>query len=87
MSSNVESNVRQDFDEVIQKIIEFVYNKDIDSSEAYTTARYCLMDTIGCGLLALNFKDCEKLLGPYVEGPSVPNGVRVPGTKYTLVPV
>ena len=45
------------------------------------------MDTIGCGLLALNFKDCEKLLGPYVEGTSVPNGVRVPGTKYTLDPV
>ena len=47
MSSNVESNVRQDFDEIIQNIIEFVYEKDIDSSEAYTTARYCLMDTIG----------------------------------------
>ena len=87
MSSNVESNVRQDFDEIIQNIIEFVYEKDIDSSEAYTTARYCLMDTIGCGLLALNFKDCEKLLGPHVEGTSVPNGVRVPGTKFVLDPV
>ena len=51
MSSNVESNVRQDFDEIIQNIIEFVYEKDIHSSEAYTTARYCLMDTIGLSLI------------------------------------
>ena len=87
MSSNVESNIRQDFDEVIKKIIEYVYNKNIKSSEAYNTARYCLMDTIGCGLLALNFKDCENLLGPHVEGTQVPNGVRVPGTKHVLDPV
>ena len=87
MSSNVESNIRQDFDEVIKKIIEYVYNKNINSSEAYSTARYCLMDTIGCGLLALNFKDCENLLGPHVEGTQVPNGVRVPGTKHVLDPV
>lgn len=87
MSSNVETNVRQDFDEPIKKIVDFVYNKEIESSEAYVTARYCLMDTIGCGLLALNFKDCENLLGPHVEGTSVPNGVRVPGTNYVLDPV
>ena len=87
MSSNVETNVRQDFDEPIKKIVDFVYNKEIESSEAYVTARYCLMDTIGCGLLALNFKDCVNLLGPHVEGTSVPNGVRVPGTNYVLDPV
>jgi 2-methylcitrate dehydratase len=87
MSSNVETNVRQDFDEPIKKIVDFVYNKEIESSEAYITARYCLMDTIGCGLLALNFKDCVNLLGPHVEGTSVPNGVRVPGTNYVLDPV
>ena len=87
MSSNVETNVRQDFDEPIKKIVDFVYNKEIESSEAYVTARYCLMDTIGCGLLALNFKDCLNLLGPHVEGTSVPNGVRVPGTNYVLDPV
>ena len=87
MSSNVETNVRQDFDEPIKKIVDFVYNKEIESSEAYITARYCLMDTIGCGLLALNFKDCVNLLGPHVAGTSVPNGVRVPGTNYVLDPV
>jgi 2-methylcitrate dehydratase len=69
------------------KIADYVLDKQIESEEAYNTARYCLMDTLGCGLLALTFPDCVKLLGPYVEGTEVPGGVRVPGTKHVLDPV
>ena len=87
MSGNVETNVRPQPDDVLVKIADYVIDKNIESSEAYNTARYCLMDTLGCGLLALTFPDCKNLLGPYVEGTSVPNGVRVPGTKYVLDPV
>ena len=87
MSGNVETNVRPQPDDVLVKIADYVLDKNIESSEAYNTARYCLMDTLGCGLLALTFPDCKNLLGPYVEGTSVPNGVRVPGTKYVLDPV
>ena len=87
MSGNVEMNVRPEPDKVLVKIADYVLDKEIESSEAISTARYCLMDTLGCGLLALNFSDCRDLLGPYVEGTSVPNGVRVPGTDYVLDPV
>ena len=87
MSGNVETNVRPQPDDVLVKIADYVLDKNIESSEAYNTARYCLMDTLGCGLLALTFPDCKNLLGPYVEGTSVPNGVRVPGTKYVSDPV
>lgn len=87
MSSTVETNIRQDPDELLVKIADYALDFSIDSSEAYSTARYCLMDTLGCGLLALNFPDCKKLLGPYVEGTVVPNGVRVPGTNHVLDPV
>jgi 2-methylcitrate dehydratase len=87
MSGNVETNVRPQPDDVLVKIADYVLDKNIESSEAYNTARYCLMDTLGCGLLALTFPDCKNLLGPFVEGTSVPNGVRVPGTKYVLDPV
>ena len=87
MSGNVETNVRPQPDDVLVKIADYVLDKNIESSEAYNTARYCLMDTLGCGLLALTFPDCKNLLGPYVEGTSVPNGVRVPGTKHVLDPV
>ncbi|MBV06285.1 MAG: 2-methylcitrate dehydratase [Gammaproteobacteria bacterium] len=87
MSGNVETNVRPSPDGVLVKITDYVLDKQIDSDEAYSTARYCLMDTLGCGLLALTFPDCVKLLGPYVEGTEVPGGVRVPGTKHVVDPV
>ena len=87
MSGNVETNVRPNPDDVLVKIADYVLSKDIESSEAYNTARNCLMDTLGCGLLALTFPDCKNLLGPYIEGTEVPGGVRVPGTKHVLDPV
>ena len=87
MSGNVETNVRPNPDDVLVKIADYVLDKQIESEEAYNTARHCLMDTLGCGLLALTFPDCVKLLGPYVEGTEVPGGVRVPGTKHILDPV
>ena len=87
MSQTVESNVRQEPDELLNKIADYALSFDIDSEEALLTARYCLMDTLGCGILALSFPDCKKLLGPHVEGTVVPNGVRVPGTDYVLDPI
>ena len=87
MSSTVESNVRQDPDELLIKIADYALDYKVESKEALSTARYCLMDTLGCGILALSFEDCKKLLGPYVKGTVVPNGVRVPGTDYILDPI
>ena len=87
MSQTVESNVRQEPDELLNKIADYALSFDIESEEALLTARYCLLDTLGCGILALSFPDCKKLLGPHVEGTVVPNGVRVPGTDYVLDPI
>jgi 2-methylcitrate dehydratase len=80
---------RPDFDKVIQDIVDYVLNYDVTSSdEAMTTARYDWMDTIGCGLLALNYPACSKLLGPIVPNATMQNtGARVPGTSYELDPV
>ncbi|SHE53410.1 2-methylcitrate dehydratase [Microbulbifer donghaiensis] len=87
MSTNVDLNVRPDYDQVIQDIADYVLDYQIDSEEAWNTARNCLMDTLGCGLLALRFPECTKHLGPVVEGTWVPNGARVPGTQFRLDPV
>ena len=87
MSETVERNDRPDYDDVLQKIADYVLSYKIESTEAWTTARHCLMDTIGCGVLALRFPECTKHLGPMVEGTIVPNGARVPGTSYRLDPV
>ena len=85
--STVEANVRPDYDSELQKIADYVLGFTINSSEAFDTARYCLMDTLGCGLLALRFPECTKHLGPLAEGTVVPNGARVPGTSFRLDPV
>ncbi|PRY72857.1 2-methylcitrate dehydratase [Halomonas ventosae] len=85
--STVEANVRPDYDVELQKIADYVLGFTIESGEALDTARHCLMDTLGCGLLALRFPECTKHLGPLVEGTVVPNGARVPGTSFRLDPV
>ncbi|WP_250462086.1 bifunctional 2-methylcitrate dehydratase/aconitate hydratase [Microbulbifer litoralis] len=87
MNDNVEQNIRPDYDRVIQDIADYVLDCEIESPEAWDTARNCLMDTLGCGLLALRFPECTKHLGPIVEGTLVPNGARVPGTRFRLDPV
>jgi len=69
-----ESTVRPEADKVLQDIADYVHNYKIDSPLAFETARLCLIDTIGCGLEALRFPECTKLLGPVVEGTVVPNG-------------
>lgn len=79
---------RPDFDQVIQDIVDYVMTYDVTvSGEAMETARYCWMDTIGCGLFALNYPACTKMLGPVVPGADMKNGARVPGTSYELDPV
>ena len=87
MSNNVEINARPEPDQVLVDIADYICDYEINSTEAYDTARNCLMDTLGCGLLALRFPECTKLLGPLVEGTTVPNGARVPGTQFRLDPM
>jgi 2-methylcitrate dehydratase len=79
--------VKQEFDKEIIDIVDYVENYEIKSEVAYETAWNCLLDTLGCGLEALEYDECKKLLGPLVPGTIVTNGVRVPGTNYELDPV
>ena len=81
------SNVRPEPDRVLVDIVDYVTNYTVDSDLAYETARNCLIDTLGCGLEALEYPACTKLLGPIVPGTVVPNGAKVPGTQFQLDPV
>jgi 2-methylcitrate dehydratase len=74
-------------DAVLTDIADYVLNYEIASDEAYDTARICLMDSLGCGIMALNYPACTKLLGPVVPGATLAGGARVPGTSYELDPV
>ncbi|HUA51475.1 MAG TPA: bifunctional 2-methylcitrate dehydratase/aconitate hydratase [Candidatus Sulfotelmatobacter sp.] len=86
MSSHI-SNQRPAPDQVLADIADYALSYKITSDLAYQTARACLIDTLGCGLEALEYPACTKLLGPIVPGTVVPNGARVPGTSYQLDPV
>src|SRR5438874_7818680 len=81
------SNVRPEPDRVLVDIADYVAHYRVESKEAYETARHCLIDTLGCGLEALSYPACTKLLGPIVPGTVVPNGAKVPGTRFELDPV
>lgn len=87
MKATTEINNRPDYDQVLQDIADYVLNFNSPSQEALSTARHALMDALGCGLKALEFPQCTRLLGPVVEGTVVPYGARVPGTDLRLDPV
>jgi 2-methylcitrate dehydratase len=86
VSSHI-SNERPAPDKVLTDIVDYALSYEVDSELAYTTARFCLIDTLGCGLEALEYPVCTKLLGPIVPGTVVPHGARVPGTNFQLDPV
>ncbi|MCR9192716.1 MAG: bifunctional 2-methylcitrate dehydratase/aconitate hydratase [Gammaproteobacteria bacterium] len=87
MIHTVESNIKPDYDAIFEDIADYVLHTPIESPMAYDTARWCLLDTLGCGILALGFPECKKLLGPIVPGAQLPGGARVPGTAYELDPI
>ena len=88
MSQHVaDLNLRPDPDRELVDIADYVADYVVQSDEAFNTARHCLMDSLGCGFLALGFDACRRHLGPIVPGVVVPNGARVPGTRFQLDPV
>jgi len=86
MSTEV-SNIRPEPDKILVDIADYAANYVSTGREAIDTARYDLIDTLGCGLLALRYPECAKLLGPVVPGATLSNGARVPGTAWQLEPV
>ncbi|AEY98824.1 FAGR003Wp [Eremothecium gossypii FDAG1] len=81
------SNTRPQADQVLKDIASYVHNTRITSTEAFKTARLCLLDTLGCGLAALRYQEPRGVIKPIVPGTIVPNGTRVLGTKYRMDPV
>ena len=86
MSGEV-SNIRPKPDKLLVDLADYAARYVPTSQEALDTARYNLLDTLGCGLLALRYPECAKHLGPIVPGAVLANGARVPGTDWQLDPV
>jgi 2-methylcitrate dehydratase len=82
-----ERTARPEADLLLRQIADYALGTRTDSAEAWETARWCLLDALGCGLLALGYPACSKLIGPVVPGATLAGGARVPGTGYELDPV
>lgn len=85
--SSADVNIKQNFDQELIDIAQYVDQYQITNQLAYDTAYYCLKDSIACAIQALDFPECTKHLGPYIPGTIVPNGARVLGTSYVLDPI
>lgn len=84
---DIRSAQRPDPDQSMVDIANYVVDYKIDTAEAYTTARYMLLDSLGCAMLAMKHPECVKHLGPLVPGATLAGGARVPGTSFELDPV
>ncbi len=84
---DIRSATRPEPDAPMLDIARYVRDYRIESTEAFNTARYMLLDSLGCAMLAMRFPECVKHLGPVVPGASLPGGVRVPATAHELDPM
>lgn len=84
---SVDENIKPHPDSELIAIADYVLKNNVGTELALTTARFCLMDALGCAILALQYPACSKLLGPIIPGTIVPVGARVPGTSFLLDPI
>lgn len=86
-SHTADKNIKPAPDKELVIIADYVLQNNLSSELAFTTAHYCLMDALGCAILALQYPACKKLLGPIIPGTTLPVGARVPGTAFMLDPI
>ena len=79
---DIRSAARPEPDQAMVDIANYVTDYRIDTAESFTTARYMLLDSIGCALMAMKHPECTKHLGPLVPGATMAHGVKVPGTLH-----
>jgi len=84
--ADIRSAARPAPDQPLVDVADYVLDYRIESQEAWDTARYMLMDALGCAMLAMKFPQCVKHLAPIVPGATLPGGARVPGTALELDP-
>ncbi|MAZ44103.1 MAG: 2-methylcitrate dehydratase [Legionellales bacterium] len=74
----------ENYDQLLQNIADYALDEHHFSTDAYKTITSCLMDAMGCGLLALNHAEASNLVNqPFVLSHE---GVRIPGMDITLTP-
>ena len=71
------------YDDVIAEIAAYACRRgEVGTDESFHTARFALMDSIGCAFLALGFPACKDFLMSADDFGVQPDGVPVAGTPY-----
>ncbi len=83
---NSKNTSQREFDTLLNEIINYVGEEKKFSEESLQTASYCLMDSIGCAIQALEYQACKKVLGPFYDD-GCDSGVRIPGTSFSVNPI
>src|SRR5258708_36649400 len=78
------SNNRPPPDKLLTDLADYALSAQITSDEACDTARWGLADTLACGIMALAYPACTKLLGPVVPATTIKNGAPLPGPAHEL---
>ena len=50
------------FEKLIIDIADYVFNDELQNQDSLKSASFCLMDSLGCGLEALEYEACKKML-------------------------
>lgn len=87
IQDQVDNNERPPVDDIVAQIADYLLSAPAFSDATYTTARACMMDALGCGMLALEDPKCTRILGPIVPGAEMQSGCVVPGTPWRLDPL
>jgi len=80
-------NTRPQYDAEILKIADYIINHDVNSVLAIKAAQYCLIDSIGCAVLAHAFPACTRLIGSWFSQGAPVHGARVLGTSMVVDPI
>ncbi|KAK8025206.1 2-methylcitrate dehydratase [Apiospora arundinis] len=81
-----DDNSERPYDEIIDLIVNYVYDYEVVSKPALARSKLALIDSLGVAIESLaRSKECTALVKPILEGAtSVPGGFRLPGTSYSL---
>ncbi|KAK8033902.1 2-methylcitrate dehydratase [Apiospora marii] len=81
-----DDNSERPYDEVVQVIVDYVYDYEVESDAAFARSKIALIDSLGVAIESLvKSKECAALVQPLLPGAaSVSGGFRLPGTAYSL---
>ncbi|MCD0419727.1 bifunctional 2-methylcitrate dehydratase/aconitate hydratase [Rubrivivax sp. JA1024] len=75
------------FDSIMVDLVDYVYDDTPFNEDALQMARFCLLDSIGCAVLAAGDSDCTNLLVNATFSRHLDGGIPIIASRYKLGPI